>query len=112
EIVKENGVEHIDLLKIDVEKGEYDVLKGIEDSDWPKIKQLVIEVHDVRLKEIVTLLSFLGYKVNCEQDRHLRNTLIYNLYAVRPPSRGRAANMGDVPGEIAGKRIWTNQKSL
>ncbi|CAN0151235.1 unnamed protein product, partial [Ectocarpus sp. 13 AM-2016] len=41
------GVDKIDLLKIDVEGAELDVLLGIEQQDWPKIKQVVAEVHPV-----------------------------------------------------------------
>jgi len=64
EIMEENGVERIDLLKIDVEKGERDVLQGIKDRDWAKIRQLVMEVHDVggRLAEIVSLLEARGFE--------------------------------------------------
>ena len=35
----------IDLLKIDVEGHEQAVIDGIEAGDWPKIKQLVVEIH-------------------------------------------------------------------
>src|SRR5262249_22590908 len=86
EIIEENGLERIDLLKIDVEKAEHDVLKGIEDGDWPKIRQLVIEAHDVsgRLGEIVALLEARGYEVSYEQSQSLENTTLYNLYARRP----------------------------
>ncbi|CAM9552545.1 unnamed protein product [Scytosiphon promiscuus] len=42
------GVHKIDLLKVDVEGAELDVLLGIDDQDWPKIKQVVAEVHPVR----------------------------------------------------------------
>jgi len=33
EVINDEGVEKIDLLKIDVEKGELEVLAGIEDAD-------------------------------------------------------------------------------
>ena len=46
DIIKENNIEKIDLLKIDAEKSELEILKGISDSDWEKIKQIVIEIHD------------------------------------------------------------------
>jgi len=32
----ENAIDKIDLLKIDAEKSELDIIKGIEDRDWPK----------------------------------------------------------------------------
>ncbi|NEQ63560.1 MAG: FkbM family methyltransferase, partial [Moorea sp. SIO4A1] len=47
EIIREHKLEQIDLLKIDVEKSELDVLLGIEAQDWQKIKQIVVEVHDL-----------------------------------------------------------------
>jgi len=36
EIIKENNIENIDLLKINVEKSEWDVLAGIAEEDWQK----------------------------------------------------------------------------
>ena len=55
EIVAQLGIGRIDLLKIDVEQAEADVLAGILDADWPLIRQLAAEVHDLdgRLAAIV-----------------------------------------------------------
>ena len=39
------GVETVDLLKIDTEGAEREVLAGLDESDWPKIRQLLVEVH-------------------------------------------------------------------
>jgi hypothetical protein len=39
------SIDRVDLIKIDVEKTELDVLAGIEDSDSPRIRQLVMELH-------------------------------------------------------------------
>ncbi|MDQ1355127.1 MAG: hypothetical protein QG657_5437, partial [Acidobacteriota bacterium] len=88
QVMRENGVERIDLLKIDVEKAELDVLEGIEAADWPKIRQLVIEVHDSggRLAKIMDLLKRHGYEVVVEQDSMLEETGLYNLYAISPIS--------------------------
>ena len=109
EIIEENEVERIDLLKIDVEKGERDVLQGIRDHDWAKIRQLVIEVHDVsgRLTEIVTLLEARGYDVGSEQSQTLQSAGLYNLYA-RRPSSGRISAGGDG----AGRRVWSSPEFL
>lgn len=62
-ICQEYTVPSIDLLKIDVEGAELDVLLGIEDQDWPKIKQSVIEVYDVngRMNTIKKLLHNKGF---------------------------------------------------
>ena len=62
-VIREHGIERIDLLKVDVEKGEYDVLAGIEDADWDRIRQVVLEVHDRdgRLEQVRSLLREHGY---------------------------------------------------
>src|SRR5207244_1651355 len=74
EIIREEGVERIDLLKIDVEKSEADVLAGIAADDWKKIQQIVIEAHDVdgQLARLTQLLGDQGYQVIAEQDEYLR----------------------------------------
>jgi len=44
ELIAERRIERIDLLKIDVEKSELEVLRGLRDEDWPKVHQMVLEV--------------------------------------------------------------------
>ncbi|HBB32138.1 MAG TPA: hypothetical protein DDZ80_11635, partial [Cyanobacteria bacterium UBA8803] len=85
EIIRANGIEKIDLLKIDVEKSELDVLGGIEPEDWSKIAQIVVEVHDLegRLQIVTELLSQHGYEFAIKQDRMLKNTNLYSVYARR-----------------------------
>ena len=63
-------IERVDLLKIDVEGAEWDVLCGIEDGDWPRIGQIVMEVHDQngRLNQIETRLRARGFSVRCEPE--------------------------------------------
>lgn len=39
------GLRHIDLLKIDTEGAEKEVLAGLDDADWPKVRQMMVEVH-------------------------------------------------------------------
>jgi len=86
EVMHENDIERIDLLKIDVEKSELDVLAGIQEDDWPKIRQLVVEVHDIdgRLEQITALLERHRYDLTVGQDAMLKDTGLYNVYAVRP----------------------------
>ena len=85
QVIREEGIERIDLLKIDVEKSELDVLAGIEEDDWTKIRQIVIEAHDVngQLAKISQLLRGHGFDVIAEQDRYLRGSSLYNVYASR-----------------------------
>ncbi|NEO28035.1 MAG: FkbM family methyltransferase [Kamptonema sp. SIO4C4] len=86
EIIKENQIEKINLLKIDVEKSEYNVLLGIEVQDWPKIEQIVVEVHNLenRLDKISNLLKEQGFsEVEVEQEPLLKGSNLFNVYAWR-----------------------------
>ncbi|MGA4607266.1 amino acid adenylation domain-containing protein [Pseudoalteromonas maricaloris] len=83
--IAENGLETIDLLKIDVEKAEWDVLMGISDSDWPRIQQVIIEVHNIdnRVNKVDSLLREHGFHVTIEQEDDARNTSLYQIFAQR-----------------------------
>jgi amino acid adenylation domain-containing protein/FkbM family methyltransferase len=91
DVIRENGVERIDLLKIDVERSEWDVLAGIGEEDWEKIRQIVVEVHDIdgRLAEVTSLLKRRGYEVTTQQDTVLKDTGLYNVYAVSCAQDGK-----------------------
>ncbi|NET41324.1 FkbM family methyltransferase [Okeania sp. SIO2B3] len=89
EVIREHNVEQIDLLKVDVEKSELDVLLGIEDRDWQKIKQVVVEVHnlDFKIEKTTSLLKEKGLsKITVEQNPFFNNNSIVSLYALRQKS--------------------------
>jgi len=100
-VMVEEGIEHIDLLKINVEKSELDVLMGIAPNDWPRIRQLVIEVDQQgSLSPITTLLEQQGYEYLVEQDPLLRNTDLCYVYAIRPSQYGRLSRQESVDGHV------------
>lgn len=89
DIIAENNINTINLLKIDAENHENQVLQGIEDGDWDKIQQIVMEVHthlpgctNLHL-ELADLLTEKGFK--CVQGKKSADTLmgVYMLYAKR-----------------------------
>lgn len=45
-VLRERNIERVDLLKIDAERSEERILAGLDDADWPRIRQIVMEVHD------------------------------------------------------------------
>ena len=94
EVINRRQIETIDLLKIDAEKSELDILEGIRQEDWQKIRQMVLEVHDLegRLGEITDLLRRHGFRFVVEQDPSQTNTDLYNLYAVHPVRSRKATN--------------------
>jgi 31-O-methyltransferase len=85
EIVDEEGVTRIDLLKVDVEKSERDVLAGIRAEHWGLIRQIALEVHDDGggLDEVRQLLAERGFQVTAEQDPLLKGTSLFNVFATR-----------------------------
>lgn len=85
QVIAEHGIERIDLLKLDVEKSEVDILQGIADGDWPKIRQLVIEVYDDggQLDLVRSMLGRRGFRVATEQDACLLGSPVHMLYARR-----------------------------
>lgn len=98
DVVKEERIERIHLLKIDVQRAEMDVLSGIDAEDWDKIDQIAIEAHDTlgaedtgRVRRITELLRLHGYEVSSEQEEGLKGTDLHNIYAVRRQNRSAAA---------------------
>lgn len=90
DIIDENNIIRIDLLKVDAEKSELDVLHGIREEHWPIIKQIVMEIHDDGVKVLKTILEMLekhGFTYEIEQDKFLGNSGLYNLYAVRKAAK-------------------------
>ena len=79
----------INLLKIDVERYELEVLRGIREDDFLNIQTIVIEVHDKEdrtgVSDVVRLLKTKGKfsEVRVVQPRHLQGSLLYNVFASR-----------------------------
>ena len=113
DVMQEHGVDRIDLLKIDVEKSELDVFAGIGEDDWPKIRQIVVEVHDIegRLEHLKSLLQRRGYDLTIEQDSLLKDTGLHNIYAIRPSPEQTAGGSGDTPA-LEPEPIWSSPKRL
>ncbi|MEA2464611.1 MAG: hypothetical protein QOJ98_2358, partial [Acidobacteriota bacterium] len=113
DIIRENGIERIDLLKIDVEKAEQEVLRGIQAEDWPKIRQLAVEVHDDsgRLAETIAMLEGLGYEVSYDQSDFLESTGLYNVYAVRRSGALSAPRESAETYEVA-DNVWNSPEFL
>ena len=114
DLMREQGIEHVDLLKVDAEKSELDVLAGIDRNDWKKIQQLVIEVHDVdrRLERIVQMLESHGYELTIEQEPMLSRTDLHMVYARRPGHDGDVARIAaDHRSESTAQR-WFRASTL
>ena len=85
-VVCDHGIERIDLLKIDAEKAELEIFRGIECHDWAKIRQVVVDVHDLgnRLDTMTSLLRAHGLtEIVVDQPPTLKESNIYSVFAMR-----------------------------
>jgi FkbM family methyltransferase len=81
-VLAAEGVNRIDLLKVDVERSERDVFAGLQESDWPKIRQAVVEIHTAAdVPEIEGLFRAHGFRLVIEENVAFSNRFM--LYAVR-----------------------------
>ena len=63
------------------------VLQGLDDSDWDKIRQLVVEVHSHELRVGVEALARRHFgNVTVEQEARMHGTGLYLVRASRRPS--------------------------
>lgn len=84
-VLRDEAVDRVHLMKIDVERAELDVLNGIDDADWPRIDQIVAEVHDDngRLASVAALLAARGFSLEVEQEPTMHGTGVHLVYATR-----------------------------
>ncbi|MFG1606401.1 FkbM family methyltransferase [Actinoplanes sp. NPDC049265] len=85
DVIADRGITAVGLLKIDVEKSERQVLAGVDEADWPRVRQVVAEVHDVggALDEVLGLLRGRGFTVVAEQASLFAGTGIHQVFARR-----------------------------
>jgi FkbM family methyltransferase len=64
DFLKEQGLEEVSLLKLDIEGSEYEVLNNF--TDWDKIRNIILEYHDFaehNHDQLEKLLQEKGYKI-------------------------------------------------
>lgn len=113
QIISEEKIEKIDLLKIDVENSEHLVMNGILNEDWDKIGSVIIEVHDVngRLESIRQTLVQKGFNTYVEKEKMLaKDDVLYNLFAIKPAQSGKLDTLGD--NESLRKTEWQDEKAF
>ena len=89
DIIRENNLKTINLMKIDAENYENQVLKGINQSDWDKIQQISMEVHEHieggkdLLNKLGDMLEHKGFNVMKERNSRFGLMGVFMLYAKR-----------------------------
>jgi FkbM family methyltransferase len=85
-IIRQERIREISLLKVDAEGSELNVLQGISDEDWPRIQQVVMEIHDpdgTLAPHVKELLEIHGFTCIFEQEQRLSGAGVANCYAAR-----------------------------
>lgn len=75
------GLDRVDLMKVDVERGELDVLAGIDEQLWPAIGNVVVETEDA--EQVENLLTAHGMRVALTQPPEYQATALRILHATR-----------------------------
>ncbi|WP_180697602.1 amino acid adenylation domain-containing protein [Vibrio parahaemolyticus] len=85
DVIRNLGIETIDILKIDVQKSELNILKGVEPSHWHMVRQVIIEAHDIdgSVADSVDLLERVGFSVRQESHPLHPSSIVKMLYACR-----------------------------
>lgn len=70
-ILKQNGVNQVDWIKIDVEGAEFEVLKGSIETLSGKNMSLLVEIHNINdpshYNNVIELLKHHNYEMTFEQ---------------------------------------------
>jgi FkbM family methyltransferase len=90
--IADNAIEHIDLLKLDAENYEREVLAGIDEEHWPRIRQISMEAHaHVRggeglVEGLLSLLGRKGYRTALGERDEKSSLDVHMIYAIRQGS--------------------------
>lgn len=83
DLIDENNLDEISLLKIDVEGAEVEALKGIRDEHWSRISQVCVETHygDALYNATRDILLAKGYELTTQSNPFSQSYRV--IYAVR-----------------------------
>ena len=85
EFLRRYDIARVDLLKLDAEQSEEQILAGLGEEDWPKIRQIAVEVHggDQATRAMLELLAQRGYRTAVDPNPAIPTLSL--VYGVRPP---------------------------
>jgi phthiocerol/phenolphthiocerol synthesis type-I polyketide synthase E len=84
DFLRKHDIEQVDLLKMDAEQSEQLILAGLAEEDWPKIRQIVVEVHggEAATQAMLKVLSERGFRTAVEPNPAIPTLSL--VYGVRP----------------------------
>ena len=115
DVIREQGVERIDLLKVDAEKSEADILAGLSEEDWAKIDQVVLEVHgEALLARVLQMLAAHGFTTAVDDfavagAHEGRDPVRVTMVCALSPARA-AAPPAEPPLSTGALRRWLGER--
>ena len=84
EFLRKYNIDRVDLLKLDAEQSEQQILAGLTEEDWPKIRQIVVEVHggESATREMAEMLAGRGFRTAVDPNPAMPTLSL--VYGVRP----------------------------
>jgi FkbM family methyltransferase len=84
-LLRDLGLDRVDAIKIDVERAELEVLRGIAPQHWQAVRHVAVEVHDERggLARCRELIELAGLDVSVTQEPGAEGTGLYVIDARR-----------------------------
>lgn len=86
DIINENNLDYIDILKVDIEGSEYEIMDKISNEIYSKIRQITIEFHDfidislkVKTQNIINKLELLGFSRVSKPITYMNNSDNYDV---------------------------------
>lgn len=89
QVIAENQIDRIDLLKMDAENADREVIAGIKEEDWKKIRQIVMEIHtnipggETAVSDFTNLLKSKGFTFELDTDSRWSFVGSHMLWAKR-----------------------------
>ena len=81
---RRHDIPRVDLLKMDAEQSEEQIMAGLAEEDWPKIRQIVVEVHGgaAATRAMTALLGQRGFRTVVDPNPAMPTLSL--VYGVRP----------------------------
>ncbi len=88
QVLDEQQLERVDLLKVDVQGSESSVFDGLRDDQWPRIQSIAMEVNRFlgppEAEDLQERLEARGFRVTRDDSDEVAAPGSHFLYAVRP----------------------------
>ena len=86
-LIRNDNISEIDILKIDAENFELQILKGIDPPHWKLIKSIMLEIHGnvengkLIMSEVVKLLESNNFNIKIRKDESMNSIGLEMIYA-------------------------------